>query len=54
MALRNRWIVRTINAYDFLAPEGATFCVECRATNAIAFYGTMAECQERARALNAG
>jgi hypothetical protein len=57
MALRNRWIVRTINPYDFAAARrrdaGCTHCVECRATNAIAFYGTLAQCKVYRRMLNA-
>jgi hypothetical protein len=54
MTLKNRWIVRAIDPFDYLAPEGATHCVECRAVNMVAFYGTRAECIARCAVLNSG
>jgi adenylylsulfate kinase-like enzyme len=52
MALRNRWIVRASNPYMYSAT--GPYCVECRATCAVAFYGSLAECRAMARRLHAG
>lgn len=51
---RDVFLVREVNEYNYNRPEGATHCVECRATNAIAFYGTRAECVARCAILNSG
>lgn len=50
MTLRNRWLVRVANGYTY--GPGCLYCVDCRATNAVAFYGTKAQCRAKAKEMN--